>query len=129
MHLTPLQRKQLQAVLEKTPELFNGELGLYPHRKVHLEVEENVRPYHAKAYSVPRVHLDVFKKELMHIVAIGVLRPCGPTKWAAGTFIIPKKDGRVRWVSDFWELNRVLKRRVYPLPIIQEVMQRQTGYK
>eukprot|EP00957_Ditylum_brightwellii_P137165 10457921-Ditylum_brightwellii.AAC.1 len=65
----------------------------------------------------------------MHLVEIGVLRPCEPTEWDAGNFIIPKKDGRVRWISDFQELNCILKHLVYLLPIIQDVMQRQTGYK
>jgi hypothetical protein len=45
------------------------------------------------------------------------------------TFIIPKKDGRVRWITDFRELNKFLKRRVYPLPFIQDVLHRRSGYK
>eukprot|EP00957_Ditylum_brightwellii_P113489 8653363-Ditylum_brightwellii.AAC.1 len=59
---------------------------------------------------------------------IGVLKPCGPTQWAAGTFITPKKDRRVCWIYDIQELNKALKRRMYPLPIMQGVIQRRSSY-
>eukprot|EP00957_Ditylum_brightwellii_P092839 7068192-Ditylum_brightwellii.AAC.1 len=94
-HLLLMQCQLLQQVLEGIPEVFDRKLGLYPHQNVHLEVQEGAKPYHTKAYSAPRVYLEVFKKELMHLVEIGVLRPCGPTEWATGTIIVPKKDGRV----------------------------------
>ena len=128
-HLTQKERDSLQKVLENFTTIFDGTLGHYPHRKIHLEVDPNAIPYHAKPYAVPKLNEEAFKKELQHLVNIGVLRKCGPTEWAAPTFITPKKDNRVRWVSDFRELNKVLKRRVYPLPVIQDVLSRRSGYK
>ena len=59
-----------------------------------------------------------------HLLEIGVLSKAGPTE-----FIIPKKDGRIRWRSDVRELDKVLKRKVYPLPLIDEVVSRRAGYK
>ena len=66
-------------MLEQTPVLFDGKLGCYPHKKIKLELQKDVRPYYTKEYSVPRIHQEVFKKELKHLVEIGVLRPCGTT--------------------------------------------------
>ena len=129
-HLNDSQRQQLLHLLEKySTTLFSGKLGKYPHAKFHLDIKPGAIPIHKRHYPVPRLHLEIFKKELQRLVDTGVLEPCGRSAWAAPTFLRQKKDGRVRWVSDFPALNRVLKRKMYPLPKIQEILARRTGYK
>jgi Retroviral aspartyl protease./Reverse transcriptase (RNA-dependent DNA polymerase). len=128
-HLDQRQQQQLLNILKMHTTLFNGKLGKYPHRRIHLDVRKDVHPFHAKPYTVPHIHQQVFKDELQRLCEIKVLERCGGTEWAAGTFIIPKKDGRVRWVSDFRMLNKALKRKIYPLPRIQEILHRRNGYR
>jgi hypothetical protein len=117
-HLNMHQKADLLQVLEKHQKMFDGTLGVYPHKKFHIDIDPDAKPVHARPYPIPRVHLATFKKDLDHLVKIGVLAPQGASDWYSPTFITPKKDGRVRWVSDLRTLNKVVKRKVYPLPII-----------
>ncbi|CAJ1935329.1 unnamed protein product [Cylindrotheca closterium] len=108
---------------------FDGQLGHYKHEKVHLELIENAQPVFSKAYSVPKQHGPAFLKELKHLQEIAVLEQTGPSEWASPTFIIPKKDSRVRWISHLRQLNKNVKRKVYPLPLIDDIVARCSGYK
>ena len=128
-HLTKKQQKDLETLFSKYQKLFSGKLGKYPNRKVQLELKEGAKPYTCRPFPVPRKHEQVFKDELNRLVSEGVLTPCGASEWLFPTFLIPKKDGRVRWISDFRELNKVIKRKVYNLPKIQEILNRRKGYK
>ena len=73
---------------------MDGTLGVYHHRKFHIEVEDNAVPKHSQSYAVvANIHLEAFKKELNHLIKIGVLSETGSSEWASPTFITPKKDG------------------------------------
>jgi len=91
-HLTKDQQKDLAELLGQFTKLFSGKLGKYEGKKVHLEVEKDARPKHAKPYSVPHTQMNLFKEELMRLVGIGVLRPIGATERASPTFILPHRQ-------------------------------------
>ncbi len=43
--------------------------------------------------------------------------------------ITPQRDDRIRWVGDLRGLNKVVKRKQYPLPIIGDILRRHKGQK
>jgi hypothetical protein len=94
------QKEGLRKVLKKHTKLFSGKMGVYPHRKFHIDLAPGAIAKHARPYPVPVIHLSAFKNELLHLVKIGIVSLQGASKWASPRFITPKKDGRVRWVSD-----------------------------
>ena len=51
------------------------------------------------------------------------------SEWAAPTFIIPKKDGSVRIISDFRELNKWIQRKPFPIPKIQDLLLQLEGFQ
>ena len=109
-HLDKDQQIKLEQVLAKYTKLFDGTLGVYPHKKFSIEIKPDSVPKHSRPYSIPQVHLEAFKTELDHLVRIGVLSKAGTSEWGSPTFIIPEKDGRIRWISDLHELNNVVVR-------------------
>ncbi len=55
--------------------LFDDSLGVYPHKKVHIDLKPGAKPVHHNAYPFPHIHRQTFKKELEHMVELGILKP------------------------------------------------------
>jgi hypothetical protein len=102
--------------------MFDDTLGVYPHKMVHIDIDPNAKPVHSRPYPVPQIHLKTFKKKLNHLVRIDVLAAQHKSEWASPSFIIPKKDSRVRWVSNLRQLNKVIRCKQYPLLIITDIL-------
>jgi hypothetical protein len=129
MHLTPEQQIDLAEAPKDCTPLFNGKLRCYPGCKVHLELNADAKPFHARPCPVPENTKAVFKAELEHLVQTGALSRTGPAEWLSPTFAVPKKDGGARWVSDFRALNKVIKRKVCTSPRVQDVPKKRSGCK
>ena len=126
-HLTESQQEDLHVLFKKHEELFSSKLGYYPHRKFHIEIEQGAQPVHARSYPVPHLHKETFKKELDHLVEIGVLDFQGASEWASPTFIQEKKDCRFRWLRNLRALNKVIKKKQYLLLIIHDILRKRKG--
>ena len=102
---------------------------MYPHRKAHIELLADAVAKHVLPYTVPQVHLEAFRKELLRLCELNILEPIGESKWAHPMFITSKKDGTVCWISNLRELNKVITQKNYPLPLITDILLRRIGYK
>ena len=121
-HLNPEQKKLLGKLLEEKAEAFQGKRGLWKGKPVELEIKPDAKPFYAKPYKVPKAYEPTTKKEVIRLEEIGLLRKVKSAEWAAPCFIVPKKDGTVRFLTDFRGLNKCLVRKKFPLPLIDDIM-------
>jgi hypothetical protein len=122
------ERKNLKSLLFKYDELFDGTLGTWDTTPVEFELKEGAQPYHARAFPIPQIHEGTIRKEVERLIKIKVLRKSNDSPWGAPTFIIPKKNRTVRFISDFRVLNTKLVRKPFPIPKIQDIMQKLGGF-
>ena len=128
-HLSEEEKHQLLTLLQRFEDLFDGTLGCWTGDPYNIELQPNAQPYHSRAYPIPKIHEKTLKKEVDRLCQIGVLKKVNRSAWAAPTFIIPKKNQTVRFVSDFRELNKRIVRKPYPIPQIQDLLLKLEGFK
>jgi hypothetical protein len=61
---------------------------------------------------------------------IGVMQKVNRTQWGLPAFVVlPKKDGTIRSIADLRELNKRIKRTPFPIPKIQDMLQKMEGFQ
>ena len=108
-HLNVDERESLLTLLTIFESLFDGTSGFWNHEEYDIELQPGVKPYHARAYLIPKIHEQTLRTEVERLCSIGVLRKVNHSEWVALTFIMPKKNGTVRFISDFCELNKWIR--------------------
>jgi hypothetical protein len=109
--------------------LFDGTLGDWNLPPVSFEIlKEGMKPYHGRAYPILQIHKAVLMKEIDRLCLIGVLKWQPSSRWTLPAFIIPQKDRTVLTISDFWELNKRIIRKPYPIPKISMTLQELEGF-
>ena len=108
--------------MAKYEDLFDGTLGKWQGTPYNVELKPDASPYHARPFPIPKSLEATVKIEIDRLIQAGVLKKINRSEWAAPTFVIPKKDGTVRFISEFRELNKRIKRKPFPIPRIQDLL-------
>jgi hypothetical protein len=105
-HLFANHQKKLLQLLKKYKLLFDSTLGDWKTKPVSFQLKEEVLPYHGWAFPVPKVHKEAIIKEVERLCQLGVLERQPESEWTSPSFTIPKKYQTIRFLSDFWEVNK-----------------------
>lgn len=119
-HLTVDQQQQL---LECIPDhLFletPGRTNIIEH---HIHLKE-AKPIRQPVYRVPERLLKVMKQELELMLELEVIEPSS-SEWSNPIVLVPKKNGSLRFCLDFRKLNLVSKFDPYPMPRVDDLVER-----
>src|ERR1700723_2684943 len=91
-----------------------------------IELEREPAPGFRKVYPMTleeQAELDAFLEEAL---ATGRIRP-SKSPIGAPVFFVKKKDGKLRFVQDYRALNAITRKNRYPLPIIDDLINRLKG--
>ena len=92
---------EICTLLNKHAYLFNGNLGTWHGKPYYIKPKPDAEPYHGKPFPVPRIHELTFKQELDQLEALKVIKIVNRYLWGTPKLLIPKKDSKVHFISDF----------------------------
>ena len=102
-------------------DLFTGEGKLAG--ELHLEVDKTARPVQLPTRRVPVALKDKLKHELDRLTSMQIITKVDcPTEWISANVVTTTKNGKIRLCIDPKPLNSGLKRNVYPLPTLDDVL-------
>ena len=109
--------------------MFDGNLGTWHGEPYDINLKPDAEPYHGKTFPVPSIHELTLKKELYRLEYLKVMNNINRYQWGTPTFLIPKKDRTVRFISDFRELNKCILHQPYTIPKIQDLLLRPERFR
>ena len=81
------------------------------------------RPVRQRANRIPHSYSEQVKAELIEMEKLGIIRK-SVSEWASPLIVVPKKDGSLRLCVDFRKLNEVSEFDAYPMPRVDEILDR-----
>lgn len=121
-HLPADQAAELLKVFQETPSLFVTRPG-------HTTLIEHVirlkdhNPIRQRPYRVPQHLVTQLRQEIDSMLDLGVIEP-SMSEWCSPVVIVFKKDGSLRICIDFRKINSVSEFDAYPMPRIDDLLDR-----
>ena len=117
-------------LLKEFKDIFPDDLpaGLPPQRAIdhRIEVIPGSTPPSRPTYRMSDVELAEVKKQLAELQRLGFIRP-SKSPYGAPILFVKKKDGTLRMCIDYRALNKITIKNKYPLPRIDEMLDRLHG--
>ncbi|KAL3967106.1 alpha-2-macroglobulin-like protein [Sarotherodon galilaeus] len=104
------------------PQLFRETPGFTSLVQHKIRVKEDA-PVRQKSYRIPERLVPVLQKEIKLMLDLGIIE-VSSSEWCSPIVLVPKKDDTLRFCIDFRYLNAVSKFDPYPMPRVDDLLER-----
>lgn len=121
--LSSPQRDKIVSLVTEFAECFStsSKVRRTPVAKHCIIVEEPVRPVRQHPYRVAPKEREAIRSQVQEMLKDDVIQPSN-SPWASPVVLVKKKDNTLRFCVDYRKLNLITKRDVYPLPRIDDTL-------
>lgn len=120
----------LKEILTEFQDVFAPISGLPPDRGVHhtIPLEPGAAPTYRPQFRLNPIEMAEVDKQVKDLLAKGLIRP-STSPFGAPILFVAKKTGELRMCIDYRALNRITVKNRYPLPRIDDTLDRLAGSK
>lgn len=110
-----------EEIFSKFGDVFNDDLGLLKGAYT-IKIDHTVPTVQHTPRKLPMAVRDRLKEELLRLEKRGIIAKTEcPTPWVSSIVVVPKKNDGLRICLDPKDLNRAIRRELYPIPSIEDI--------
>jgi len=113
-HLQPDQRKLIEGLCARFPEVLTPKLGLTTLMEYEIRLTDN-EPVRSHPYKLAPPKMEALRKIIDELLKQGVIEP-SRSQYSSAAFLVPKPNGKYRMVLDYRKLNAKIEIDSVPLP-------------
>ena len=121
-HLTPDQSKELQCLISQYSHVFPDVPGR-TNVIEHDVIIENTQPIKQHPYRANPMKLSQIRSEVQYMLENDFIE-LSNSNWSSPCILVPKPDGSVRFCTDFRKVNDCTKSDSYPIPRMDDCIDR-----
>ncbi|XP_073699461.1 uncharacterized protein [Garra rufa] len=121
-NLSAAQKTELRHLVGQFQDVFSdtpGQTNVLSH-DIHTPPGVVVRQ---RPYRVPEARRQAIEQEVQKMLKLGVIEP-SRSPWSSPIVLVPKPDGTLRFCNDYRRLNEVSAFDSYPMPRVDELLER-----
>jgi hypothetical protein len=121
---------EIQSLLTEFDQVFAEPTELPPSRQYDhsITLKQDAAPFNARPYRYSPAHKDEIERQVAAMLAAGIIVP-SMSPFASPVLLVQKKDGSWRFCIDYRRLNELTIKNVFPMPVIDELLDELAGAK
>ena len=128
-HLPRAQQDRIGPILHKYKSVFDTTTpSIMKTNNVYhrIPIQTHRQPIQSYPYRKSAKETEVINEQVKEMLDNHIIRPSS-SPWSSPVVIIKKKDGSPRFCVDYRRLNLITERDVYPLPRIDDILDKLAG--